>query len=45
MPHRGKPNEPAYVRFVAETVAKIKGLELEEVARVTTNNVKDLFSI
>jgi len=45
VPHRGKRNEPAYVRFVAETVAKIKGLELEEVARVTTNNVKDLFRI
>ncbi len=44
-PHRGKRNEPAYVRFVAETVAKIKGLELAEVARVTTNNVKDLFRI
>ena len=45
VPHRGKRNEPAYVRFVAETVAKIKNLDLEEVARVTTNNVKDLFRI
>ena len=45
VPHRGKRNEPAYVRFVAETVAKIKTLDLEEVARVTTNNVKDLFRI
>jgi TatD DNase family protein len=45
VPHRGKRNEPAYVRFVAETVAKIKNLNLEEVARVTTNNVKDLFRI
>lgn len=45
VPHRGKRNEPAYVRFVAETVAKIKSLDLEEVARVTTNNVKDLFRI
>jgi TatD DNase family protein len=45
VPHRGKRNEPAYVRFVAETVAKIKNLDLDEVARVTTNNVKDLFRI
>ncbi len=43
--HRGKRNEPAYVRFVAETIAKIKGLTLEEVARVTTNNVRELFGI
>jgi len=45
VPHRGKRNEPAYVRFVAETIAKVKGLALEEVARVTTNNVRELFRI
>jgi TatD DNase family protein len=45
VPHRGKRNEPAYVRLVAETIAKVKGLALEEVARVTTNNVRALFRI
>lgn len=45
VPHRGKRNEPAYVRFVAETIAKVKKLAVEEVARATTANVKDLFSI
>jgi TatD DNase family protein len=45
VPHRGKRNEPAYVRFVAETIARVKKLAVEEVARVTTANVKDLFSI
>lgn len=45
VPFRGKRNEPAYVRYVAETVANIKGLSLEEVARVTTNNVRGLFRI
>jgi TatD DNase family protein len=45
VPHRGKRNEPAYVRYVAETIAKVKELTVEEVARVTTANVKDLFSI
>ena len=45
VPHRGKRNEPAYVRFVAETIAKIKGVSLDEVARVTTNNVRQLFRI
>jgi TatD DNase family protein len=45
MPHRGKRNEPAYVRLVAETIAKIKAIPLEEVARTTTRNVQDLFKI
>ena len=45
VPYRGKRNEPAYVRFVAETVAKIKNLDLEEVAWVTTDNVRSLFRI
>ena len=45
VPHRGKRNEPAYVRFVAETIAVLKGLSLEEVARVTSDNVQALFMI
>jgi TatD DNase family protein len=45
VPHRGKRNEPAYVRYVGETIASVKGLSLEEVARVTTQNVRELFSI
>lgn len=45
VPHRGKRNEPAYVRFVAETIAKVKGVELDEVARLTTASVKSVFSI
>jgi TatD DNase family protein len=45
VPHRGKRNEPAYVRFVAETVTRIKGVALEEVAQTTTRNVEDLFKI
>jgi TatD DNase family protein len=45
VPYRGKRNEPAYVRFVAETIAKIKDLTLDEVARVTTQNVRELFRI
>jgi len=45
VPHRGKRNEPAYVRLVAATVANIKGVSLEEVSRVTTDNTRRLFRI
>jgi TatD DNase family protein len=45
VPHRGKRNEPAYVRFVAKTIAQVKEVAVEEVARVTTENVKELFRI
>jgi TatD DNase family protein len=44
-PHRGKRNEPAFVRLAAERVAEVKGLSLEDVARITTKNVRDLFGI
>lgn len=45
VPHRGKRNEPAYVRHVAAKVAELKGISLEEVERVTTENAKKLFGI
>jgi TatD DNase family protein len=45
VPHRGKRNEPAYVCFVAETIAKIKKIDLQEVARATTDNATRLFRI
>jgi len=44
-PFRGKRNEPAYVRYVAEKIAEIKKLPLEEVARATTKNAKTLFRL
>ena len=37
-PWRGKRNEPSFVAHVARTVARIKGLTLEEVSRITTEN-------
>jgi TatD DNase family protein len=45
VPHRGKRNEPAYVRLVAETVSKVKEISFEDVAAVTTANVRALFTI
>lgn len=45
MPHRGKRNEPGYVQFVAEEIARIKGISLEEVIRVTTENAKKIYGI
>jgi TatD DNase family protein len=43
VPHRGKPNEPAWVRHVAEEVARLRGIAFEEVARATTANFFGLF--
>jgi TatD DNase family protein len=45
VPYRGKRNEPAFVKMAAEKVAEVKGLTLNDVARVTTKNVCDLFGI
>jgi TatD DNase family protein len=45
VPHRGKRNEPAYVRWVAEMIARIKAICLEEVAETTTGNAAALFKI
>lgn len=41
---RGKRNEPAQVRLLAEFVANLKGLDLEEVAKTTTLNAKSFFN-
>ena len=43
VPHRGKLNQPAYVRHVAECVSVIKNISVEEVARATTDNFFRLF--
>lgn len=43
VPHRGKQNEPAFVRYVAETLASVRDLPLEELARITTQNAFQLF--
>jgi TatD DNase family protein len=42
-PHRGKRNLPEYLRLVAEKIAEIKGVSIEEVAKVTTENAGRIF--
>lgn len=45
MPYRGKMNQPGWVKHVAEFLAQLKGLPLEDVARQTTDNFYRLFNI
>jgi len=44
MPHRGKTNEPAFVRHTAEFIAGLRDIPLQELADATTNNFFRLFS-
>jgi TatD DNase family protein len=45
IPHRGKTNQPGYVKHVAIEIARLKGVTLEQVAQQTTNNYHILFNI
>ena len=45
MPHRGKMNEPAFVRHVGEYLADLKGLPVTQVQEITSNNFFELFKI
>lgn len=42
---RGKRNEPAYLCYIAEKIAEVKGVSVEKVARITTANAKRLFGL
>ena len=44
VPHRGKPNQPAFVRFVAEHIAELRDVGLDTIASATTANFFELFS-
>ena len=43
VPNRGKKNEPSFIDFTAEKLAKIKGISKDELIKVTTNNFNRLF--
>lgn len=45
VPHRGKENQPAYVRDVAEYMAVLKGVSVEQLAEATTENFNCLFHL
>ncbi|MDN5305044.1 MAG: TatD DNase family protein [Fusobacteriaceae bacterium] len=44
-PFRGKRNKPAYVKYVAEKIAELKNISVDEVIRVTTENAKKIYRI
>ncbi|MBU1883169.1 TatD family hydrolase [bacterium] len=45
MPHRGKRNEPAYTRLVAEKMSELLSIKIDEIEKITTENAKKLFHI
>ena len=45
VPHRGKRNESSYTYLVAEKLAGIYNVTIEEIARITTENSKKIFGI
>ena len=45
VPHRGKPNESAYLSYVAQKVADVKQVAVEKVAEITTANSKTIFGV
>lgn len=44
-PHRGKRNEPAYIKLVAQKIAELRKITFEELAETTTENAKKLFRL
>lgn len=45
VPYRGKENQPAYTKFVAEEIAKLRGISVDEVDKITTKNANEVFGI
>lgn len=43
VPFRGKRNESSYLKYVVEKIAEVKGIAVEEAARITTENAKKIF--
>ena len=45
VPHRGRPNEPAYLRHTAEFCAGLFGVSLERLAEISTANARRFYGI
>lgn len=45
VPHRGKRNEPAFIRNTAAAIAELKNLSIEDVGRITSHNARRLFRL
>ena len=45
VPFRGKQNEPAYVKYTAEEIAKIRGVDLSYIEKITSENAERIFEI
>ena len=45
VPYRGRRNEPAYVRYVVEDVAQVRGMSAAVLARATEDNARRLFGL
>lgn len=45
VPYRGKENQPAYVRFVAEEIAKIRNVSFENIVQASSQNAEKVFAI
>lgn len=44
-PYRGKRNEPMFVKYVAQQIADLKGISMEELSKATRENTKEFFGI
>ena len=45
VPFRGKENQPAYTKFVAEEIANLRNITIDEIAKITTNNAIEVFGL
>ena len=45
IPHRGKPNRPAWVPHVGRFIADLRGLDADEIAEATSTNAAALFGL
>ena len=45
VPYRGKRNEPAYIKLIADKLSSLCNLSVEEIAELTTENAKKLFKL